>query len=76
MDWFLYDNGIRHERANIPLHFSASFNDHQFSTCVKFFEKLKTLTLVKLFKNGPSKICRRQPLENFTYLDLHVCIRE
>ena len=45
MDWFLYDNGPRHERVKQTV------------------PKIITLTHIwgKIFKNGPSEICGRQP---------------
>ena len=45
MDWFLYDIGPRHERVKQTV------------------PKIITLTHIwgKIFKNGPSEICERQP---------------
>ena len=41
MDWFLYDNGLRHERINIFLDISDCFlqRDKDFG-CVKNFDSL------------------------------------
>ena len=32
----------------------------------KIYDKSRYIIWVKVFKKGPSKICRRQPLKNFT----------
>ena len=76
MDWFLYDSDHWHERVTnrywktsywgssnkslIGVQATSCWKNKHMST-PSFYSNIKG----KVFKSGPSKICRRQPLKNF-----------
>ena len=55
MDWFLYDNGLRHERVNEKLHFLCTVTHHFFLNFVITYTPANILTFPYL-KQGESLI--------------------
>ena len=67
MDWFLYDNGLRHERANVNYH-NANFYQSRFLLYQQKKKKKKKIKKKKKKKKNRKKIDETFVDANLLYL--------